>query len=151
MSEPPEHVADRVVVAISGQPLDPAGLIDQVAGPDNGGIGVFVGVVRSSPAADDNADRRVVSLQYEAYLPVAERRMFEIASEAADKWALGRVAVVHRTGKCALGEPTVVVACSAPHRAEALDACRFIIDELKVRVPIWKKEIYKDGSAWVGS
>jgi molybdopterin synthase catalytic subunit len=90
-------------------------------------------------------------LEYEAHPTLASARMEEIAQEATTKWGLARVVAVHRTGRCALGEPTVVVACGAAHRAEALEACHWIIDEIKASVPIWKKEIYADGSSWVGS
>jgi molybdopterin synthase catalytic subunit len=74
-----------------------------------------------------------------------------ILHEAADKWDLRHVLAEHRTGSCELGEPTVVVACSSAHRGDALDACHWIIDELKATVPIWKREIYADGSDWVGT
>ena len=85
---------------------------------------------------------------------LAERKMQgvirQIAAEAQDRWGIGRVAVQHRTGELAIGEISVVVAVSAPHRAEAFSACRYIIDELKSRAPIWKKEFGVDGEVWVG-
>lgn len=115
-----------------------------------GAIAVFIGVVRETPAADTSSGKAVRRLEYEAHLPMAEERLREIAETAASKWGLTQISAVHRTGTCEIGEPTVVVVCRAPHRAEALDACRWAVDELKATVPIWKKEIYADGSAWVG-
>lgn len=134
---------------ITDRPLEPGALIVEVSDPACGGIGVFVGTVRSSPAS--GADARVQALEYEAHPELAPAALTDIARRALDKWGLERVVAVHRIGRCALGEPTVVVACAAPHRAEALDACRWIIDTIKAEVPIWKKELYADGSAWVGA
>ncbi|MEA2451397.1 MAG: molybdopterin synthase catalytic subunit [Actinomycetota bacterium] len=135
-------------VAISAAPLDIAAVIGAAGTPTSGGIGVFVGTVRSTPS--DDTDKQVTGLEYEAHPTLAEETLRSLALEAAHKWGLERVVALHRTGTCELGEPTVVVACSSPHRAEALDACRWLIDELKATVPIWKKEIYADGSSWVG-
>lgn len=89
------------------------------------------------------------SLEYEALPEMAEPRLGSIAESACERFGIGRVVAIHRTGICRLGQPTVVVACSAPHRAAALDACRWMIDQIKTQVPIWKKEIFADGSAWV--
>lgn len=131
------------------QPLDPGALIAEVSDPACGGIGVFVGTVRSSAAS--GAEAGVEALEYEAHPELAPAALEDIARRAQQKWGLERLVAVHRTGRCDLGEPTVVVACAAPHRAEALDACRWIIDTIKAEVPIWKKELYADGSAWVGA
>ena len=90
-------------------------------------------------------------LDYEAHPTLAHERLQSIAREAAERWGLDRVVAVHRTGACEIGEPTVVVACGAAHRAEALDACRWMIDTIKTTVPIWKREVYADGSAWIGA
>ena len=90
-------------------------------------------------------------LEYEAHPTLAPHRLEEIAREARSKWDLERVVTIHRTGPCDIGDVTVVVACSAAHRGEALDACRWCIDTIKATVPIWKKEIYSDGAAWVGA
>jgi molybdopterin synthase catalytic subunit len=136
---------------LSPDPLDVDALVQDVLDPACGGVGVFIGTVRESAAAMSSGDRPVVRLEYEAHESLAGSRLEEIAREATEKWGLHRVAAVHRTGVCKLGEPTVVVACSAPHRAEALDACRYIIDTIKAGVPIFKKEVYADGSSWVGS
>jgi molybdopterin synthase catalytic subunit len=98
-----------------------------------------------------NESKAVVRLDYEAHPELAATRLEEIGRDAADKWELLRVVAWHRTGACELGEPTVVVACSAPHRGDALEACRHVIDTIKATVPIWKREVYADGSSWVGA
>jgi molybdopterin synthase catalytic subunit len=140
-----------ITAAITGEPLDLSLALEAVSDPQCGGIGIFVGTVRASAAVGGNKDKPVTLLEYEAHPTLAEQRLREIAGEAADKWDLRHVFARHRTGRCDLGEPTVVVACSAPHRADALEACRWIIDEIKSSVPIWKREVYADGSAWVGT
>lgn len=139
------------MIGLTAEPLEVTGPLTAASTPGCGGVGVFVGVVRESPAVEANAGRSVVALEYEAHGPRAERRLGEIAEEATSRWGLLAVSAVHRTGRCELGEPTVVVACGAPHRAEALDACRWMIDTIKETVPIWKREVYADGSDWVGA
>lgn len=139
----------ELLVAISAAPLDVAAAIGAAGTLETGGIGVFVGTVRATPSVQ--ADQQVTRLEYEAHPTLAEETMRALALEAAHKWNLVRVVAIHRTGTCELGDSTVVIACSAPHRAEALDACRWLIDEIKATVPIWKKEVYADGSSWVGA
>lgn len=134
---------------ISDKPLRVGDAVAAVTRPECGGIGVFVGVVRTS--STEAGDRTVLSLEYEAHPTMAGERLREIRDQAIETWGLGAAVAIHRTGACDVGEPTVVVACAAPHRAEALDACRHIIDAIKVTVPIWKREVYSDGSAWVGA
>ena len=141
----------QISVSISAAPVDVAAAIGASATLETGGIGVFVGTVRSSASVTAAADRQVTRLEYEAHPTLAEQTMRELALEAAHKWDLVRVVAIHRTGTCELGEPTVVIACSAPHRAAALDACRWLIDAIKANVEIWKKEVYADGSEWVGT
>lgn len=136
---------------ITAQPLDVARAISQVADPECGGIGVFIGTVRATAAIPANQEKAVTGLEYEAHPTLAPSRLHSILEEAAGKWDLRHVLAEHRTGACELGEPTVVVACSAPHRGDALEACRWIIDEIKTTVPIWKREMYADGSDWVGT
>ena len=135
---------------VTPDPIDPSIAIARVAGPESGGLGIFVGTVRASPAVKGVEEKEVVRLEYEAHPTLADERLRAICLEAKDKWNLSDAFALHRTGSCEVGEPTVVVACSAPHRAEALDACRYIIDTIKQSVPIWKREVYADGSAWVG-
>ena len=134
---------------VTEQPLDPGALIAEAMDPSCGGLGVFVGTVRRSAA--DGSEAPVEALEYEAHPELAPAALEDVAQRARQKWGLERVVAVHRTGDCPLGEPTVVVVCAAPHRAEALDACRWMIDTIKAEVPIWKKELYADGSAWVGA
>lgn len=129
---------------LSDAPLDPAAVIARVSGPDVGGLVVFLGTVR-----DRARGRGVEKLEYEAYPGMAEREMDAIADEAAARIPGARVAIAHRTGMLAIGEIAVVVAAAAPHRPEAFAACRFAIDVLKERVPIWKKEFADDGAVWV--
>ena len=139
-----------ITTALSERELDVAALIAEASAPSCGAIATFVGTVRESAAAGGE-DRVVTRLEYEAHPSLAAPKLEEIAARAADKWPLERVVAIHRTGACELGEPTVVIACSSPHRGDALEACHWIIDEVKASVPIWKKEIYSDGSSWVGS
>lgn len=110
-----------------------------------GATSVFLGSVRP----DHLESGRVVALEYEAYADVAETKIGEIVDEVAVKFGAERVAVLHRTGRLEPGETAVVVAIATPHRAEAFSACRYVIDELKRRVPIWKKEWTQDGGQWV--
>lgn len=134
---------------ISDQPLQVADAVEAVARPECGGIGVFVGAVRTSSTEAEG--KTVLRLEYEAHPTLAPERLREIRDEAIEMWGLGAAVAIHRIGACEVGEPTVVVACAAPHRAEALDACRYIIDTIKRTVPIWKREVYSEGSAWVGA
>ena len=140
-----------ITAAISERRLDVAALIAEASAPSCGAVATFIGTVRQTPSAGGSIDGPVTRLEYEAHPTLAVPRIEAIAAQAAEKWPLERVVAVHRTGTCGLGEPTVVIACSSPHRGDALDACHWIIDEVKASVPIWKKEIYADGSSWVGA
>jgi molybdopterin synthase catalytic subunit len=146
-----QSMTGHIVTAITSEPIDVEDAISEVAAPEHGGIAIFVGTVRDSPSADQESSAPVISLEYDAHPRLASERLEQIAREAAEKWSLGRVVAIHRVATCNVGEPTVVVACGAPHRAEALDACRWMIDTIKGTVPIWKREIYADGSSWVGA
>jgi molybdopterin synthase catalytic subunit len=128
---------------ISDQPLDTGAVVNRVLGPDAGGIVTFVGTVR-----DTSRGHSIRHLEYEAYPEMAEREMEKICDEAAEQWG-ARVAVAHRVGHLPIGEIAVVVAAAAKHRAEAFAACRYTIDVLKQRVPIWKKEFAESGEYWV--
>ncbi|HBZ71333.1 MAG TPA: molybdenum cofactor biosynthesis protein MoaE [Deltaproteobacteria bacterium] len=129
---------------ISSSSLDVEAVVKRVTGPGVGGVVTFIGTVR-----DHARGRSIRHLEYEAYPEMAEREMERIADEAAARFPGARVAITHRTGHLEVGEIAVVVAAAAPHRAEAFSACRFAIDTLKERVPIWKKEIASDGAYWV--
>jgi molybdopterin synthase catalytic subunit len=131
--------------AIVLRPLDPSALLAEVAGVANGASILFVGTVR-----DVNEGRAVSGIEYTTYESMAVRELDAIVAEAASRFGTNDVFVEHRVGRLALGEASVVVAVAHPHRAEAYDASRFIIEELKRRVPIWKREEYVDGTReWV--
>ncbi len=132
------------VSVVVGQRISADEAIAAASDPGAGGTAVFVGSVRDHSDAGD-VDR----LDYEAYGEMAERVLREIAMEAVEKWGLRGVAVRHAVGTLSVGEATIVVACSAPHRDEAFDACRYVVDELKHRVPIWKREFGPWGERWV--
>ncbi|MFN2387129.1 MAG: molybdenum cofactor biosynthesis protein MoaE [Thermoanaerobaculia bacterium] len=110
-----------------------------------GALCLFLGVVR-----DENAGRETVEILYEAYGPMAEEELSRIAAEICREWPGSRLRIRHRTGRVRVGEPSVAIAATAPHRADAFAACRAAIDRIKTRVPIWKKEFHPDGSSdWV--
>ena len=138
-------VSEPLLVRLSSEPLSVEDALAFIADPGAGGTCVFVGTVRDRSDAGD-----VTGLHYEAWGDLATERLREIAAEMLDRWPLRRVAILHRTGDLAVGEASVVVACSAPHRAEAFEACRHGIERLKEDVPIWKKEGLVSGDArWV--
>ena len=132
-------------VALTDDPIDLAEIVAVVARSGAGAIATFSGTVR-----DHSRDRDVERLEYEIYPEMAISELTRIASEVAARHDLLAIAVVHRGGRCEIGETTVAIACSAPHRAQALEACRETIDSLKQAVPIWKREVYRDGAAWIG-
>lgn|SRR5690606_12551574 len=129
---------------LSEAPLDPREVEARVAGPDAGGLVTFVGAVR-----DRARGRAIRHLEYEAYPEMAVAEMERIGREAETRWPGTRVAIAHRVGHLEIGEAAVVVVAASAHRAEAFAACRFAIDALKERVPIWKKEVATDGAYWV--
>ena len=132
-------------IAVLPTPLSLAEVVACVEGPAQGGVVTFTGTVRRQ-----GQQPNVVRLEYEAYVPMAEEVLGAIAAEIEGEWAGTRVAIHHRTGSLAVGDVAVVIAASAPHRAEAFDACRAAIERLKQRAPIWKREIGEDGAVWVG-
>ena len=134
-------------IAIEAGPLDTARAIEAVSDPLAGGIAVFAGVTRSDVSADGRA---LVALDYEAYEEMALSQMQKLARDARERWPIVHLAILHRTGRVELAQPSVVIAVSCPHRGEAFDACRWIIDTLKAEVAIWKKEIWEGGpESWV--
>lgn len=134
------------VVAITTAPLVERALVEAVEDPGAGAIALFSGVVRDRTGA-----RRVKFLEYEAHEPMAEAKMCEIAAEVRRRWPdVKRVAIAHRIGRLEIGESSVLIAVSSPHRRQAFEACQFAIDTLKQTVPIWKKEYFEDGEVWVG-
>jgi MoaE-MoaD fusion protein len=123
--------------------IDAEALIRHVRSGGDGAIVTFDGCVRNQ-----SHGRRTLYLDYEAYESMALAKMREIAAEARTKFPIDRVAIAHRLGRLEIGETSVFIAVSAPHRAAAFDACRHIIDTLKRSVPIWKKEYFEDGAVW---
>ena len=133
-----------VMFEVTAEPLDARRVERAVAHSRAGAICTFTGVVR-----DSSRGRTVTHLEYEAFAEMATAQMRRIADEIGEKWPEARVAMIHRTGRMEIGEPSVVVSVSAPHRAEAIDACRWGIDRVKESVPIWKKEHAADGTFWI--
>lgn len=131
-------------VAVVADVLDLPAISGRVAHRRAGAIATFVGTVR-----DHHAGKQVSYLEYEAYGPMAVRTLRQVADEAAARWALLGVAIEHRVGRLEIGEASVAIAVASAHRGEAFEALRFVIDELKERVPIWKRETGADGSFWI--
>jgi MoaE-MoaD fusion protein len=131
---------------VTTDPLDAREVEAAVSGPDTGAIVTFTGTVR-----DNARGKGVTALDYEAYPPAAEKMLERIGDEIREHWGMARVAIVHRYGLLQVGEASVVIAVSSPHRDEAFLASRYAIERIKEIVPIWKKEHYSDGAVWVGS
>jgi molybdopterin synthase catalytic subunit len=133
-------------VGIGAEPLDLDEVVRQVSGsgPAHGAVVTFAGTVRG-----ENAGRRVLWLEYEAYDRLAVNAFRSILGEARGYWPDARVAFRHRTGRVELGEPSVVIAASSPHRAEAFAACRYVIERIKQVAPVWKREFFEGGDSWV--
>jgi MoaE-MoaD fusion protein len=132
-------------ITIAHGPIDAAALERAASDPAAGAIVTFAGTTRR-----ENAGRRVIRLEYEAYEPMALSEMRKIAHEAGQRWPIVRIAIVHRVGVVEIGETSVAIAVAAAHRGEAFDACHFAIDRLKEIVPIWKKEYFEGGELWIG-
>jgi molybdopterin synthase catalytic subunit len=130
---------------LSEDPLSLDRVVDEVRDEQAGAIATFTGTTRIQ-----SRGRTVTHLDYEAYEGMAERVMAEIAEGLQARYELSAVAIHHRVGRVGIGETSVVIAVSAPHRQDALAACKDAIDELKERVPLWKKEVYSDGEEWIG-
>jgi MoaE-MoaD fusion protein len=130
---------------LSDEPLSLDGVVDEVAADEAGAVATFSGTTRVH-----SRGRTVTHLEYEGYEGMAERVMEEIAAALHDRYDLTAVAIHHRVGRVGIGETSVVIAVSAAHRQDALAACKDAIDELKERVPLWKKEVYEGGEEWIG-
>jgi MoaE-MoaD fusion protein len=131
------------LIQLGREPIDAGALVRHVRTDSDGAIVTFDGCVRHN-----SHGRRTLYLDYEAYESMALEKLNEIAAEIHAKFAIDRVAMAHRLGRLEIGETSVFIAVSAPHRAAAFDACRFAIDTLKRTVPIWKKEYFADGAVW---
>ncbi|MCY4399538.1 MAG: molybdenum cofactor biosynthesis protein MoaE [Gemmatimonadetes bacterium] len=127
---------------VTYDPIDSSDVLERVGTPEDGAVALFLGIVRNS-----NDDRPVAGMEYEGYADMAREQLAVIVTEAAERADSDRVAAVHRLGELAVGEVSVAIAVSAPHRGEAFDAARFVIEEIKTRLPIWKRERYLDGEA----
>ena len=133
------------MIRLTHEPIDHAALTESVRAPHCGAVVTFLGTVR-----DLTGERVTVALDYEAYPGMAEKRLAEIEADTRGRWPVGDIALVHRLGRLAVGDVSVAVAVSCPHRAQAFDACRYAIDALKELVPIWKKENAPGGAGeWV--
>jgi molybdopterin synthase catalytic subunit len=124
--------------------LDPAALAATVSRSGDGALATFVGLVR-----DHNAGRRVLWLDYEAFVPLAVKAFEQIGAEAGERWPGARLAIHHRTGRVAIGEASVAIAAASAHRADAFAACRYAIERIKQIAPIWKHEHFEGGEVWI--
>jgi molybdopterin synthase catalytic subunit len=132
------------LIQLTREPLDRNALIAAVSHASVGGIAIFEGVVR-----DHARGKQIRYLEYDAYPEMAVQQIRVIVDEAQKRWGVEHVAVAHRFGRLEIGEVSVIIVVATPHRAEAFEACRYIIDTLKTTVPIWKKEVATNGEEWV--
>jgi len=141
----PEPPTSRIHARITSEPLDPAAALASARTDADGALLLFVGAVRN------HADGRAVTgMRYDAYVDMAQEVLLGIAGEAAEELGSPRVWVEHRIGRLAIGEASVVIVSASPHRQESFDAVRYVIEEIKKRLPVWKKEEYVDGEeGWV--
>eukprot|EP00199_Chlamydomonas_sp_CCMP681_P006236 CAMPEP_0119102662 /NCGR_PEP_ID=MMETSP1180-20130426/1331_1 /TAXON_ID=3052 ORGANISM="Chlamydomonas cf sp, Strain CCMP681" /NCGR_SAMPLE_ID=MMETSP1180 /ASSEMBLY_ACC=CAM_ASM_000741 /LENGTH=194 /DNA_ID=CAMNT_0007086987 /DNA_START=18 /DNA_END=605 /DNA_ORIENTATION=- len=130
-------------VEVSASPLDLMGLYQRVSDPGAGAISTFIGVTRNNFGG-----KEVLRLEYEAYVPMALKKLQEVCEALNQRWEVIQVAVAHRIGVVSVGEASVIIAVSSAHRAASLEAVHWAIDELKAVVPIWKQEFFTDGSEW---
>ncbi len=128
-------------------PIDLGALISGAQRPDCGAISTFVGTTR----VDESGGASVEYLEYEAYRPMAERKLAEIGAEIEERWDVREVAIVHRIGRVDPGEASVAIVVASPRRGAAFEASRYAIEQIKQIVPIWKREVWSDGYVWVGS
>lgn len=129
---------------LTEEALDPGPLIELVRQPGSGALVLFLGVIR-----DEDQGRKVRYLEYEAHRSMAAKEMRKVGDEVLARWPSARAAMRHRVGRLGVGETALIVAVATPHRHEAFDACRYAIDRIKEIVPIWKKEVWEDGEAWL--
>lgn len=134
-----------VTVCLTAGPLSPEAAVAALSDPAVGAVAVFVGTVRRVTGA-----RRTQSILYEAYGPMAEQEMHRIGQEVRDRWPQARIVLAHRVGRLSPQDISLVIAVATPHRGDAFEALRYATEQLKHRVPIWKKERYDDGEEWVG-
>ncbi|MBA2441647.1 MAG: molybdenum cofactor biosynthesis protein MoaE [Rubrobacter sp.] len=135
------------MISITEEPLDLGELAAGAFRPDCGAVATFVGTTR----VDETGEAQVEYLEYEAYRPMADRKLEEIETGIRCQWEVGEVRIVHRLGRVYPGEPSVAIVIAAPRRGPAFEASRYAIERIKEIVPIWKREIWSDGYVWVGS
>jgi molybdopterin synthase catalytic subunit len=135
------------VFAIVEEPIDVASLISAAQRPNCGAISTFIGTTR----IDESGGLSVEYLEYEAYRPMADRKLREIGAEIEERWDVREVSIVHRIGRVDPGEPSVVIVVASPRRGPAFEASRYAIERIKEIVPVWKREVWSDGYVWVGS
>lgn len=133
-------------IQISDDPLTEKNCYNAVSDPAAGGTVVFVGTVRNQTKG-----KPVLRLEFEAFIPMAEKEMYKIAEHITNQWQALHVSMHHRVGSLEVGDIPVIIAVSAPHRKAAFEACQYAIDTLKETVPIWKKEVFEDGEVWVAA
>ncbi|MFH1560391.1 MAG: molybdenum cofactor biosynthesis protein MoaE [Chloroflexota bacterium] len=134
------------MIYVTPDPLNPQEITDLVRKSSNGAVVTFLGAVR-----DSSEGRDVLHLEYEAYQPMAQNMLQQIAEEVRERWGIEDMSIAHRVGKLEIGEISLVVALASPHRKEAFEASQHVLDRIKAVVPIWKKEVFQGGEAWVGS
>jgi molybdopterin synthase catalytic subunit len=132
------------LTAISNAPLDPDALVRAVSSPGRGAVTSFLGIVRN-----ENLNRRVTHLEYEAYEPLAVRALHRIRDEARERWPAVELGIQHRIGRLGIGDASVAIAAASGHRADAFAACRYAIERVKQIVPIWKHEYFEGGDVWI--
>lgn len=132
------------MIEITESPLVPEKVTGQVRRDTNGAVVTFLGTTRRFTAGHE-----VLYLEYEAYSEMAYKKLHQIVEEVKQRWNIQDIALCHRVGRVDVGEISLVVAVASPHRREAFEACRHLVDRLKSEVPIWKKEVWRDGGAWV--
>ena len=133
-----------MLIRVTDEVLNPDEAVAAVESPEAGAINVFLGVVRNN-----NLGRQVQYLEYDAYPSMAEKVMREIAAEAKERFELEDVAVLHRTGRLEIGETSLLIAVSCGHRAKSFEGGHWLVNEIKKRVPVWKKEVWSDGESWI--
>src|ERR687892_2895184 len=133
--------------AIVEEPLDIGALVQDAQRPDCGAVATFVGTTR----IDESDGAAVEYLEYEAYRPMADKKLEEIGAELEERWDVREVSIVHRIGRVGPGEASVAIVVASPRRGEAFEASRYAIERIKQLVPIWKREVWSDGYVWVGS
>jgi len=133
-----------VLFEVTDRPLEPDRLVEHVRRDEAGAVALFYGVVR-----DNSMGRRVLYLEYDAYPEMATKVMRRLAEEVKQRWAVTDIAIQHRTGRLEIGETSLLVAVSSPHRREAFEACHALVDRFKEVVPVWKKEVWEGGEEWI--